>query len=321
MSHLDWREQYREATASPPLGAKQRVWRALASSRAPVERRWLVAAFVAAAAAGVALVVGLWPKASSGPQSGEGYALVATQARLTQAQRTVRLERGRVALSVWGAPVVIEAGPRRIEVEAAVVVVEVAGEQVTATPYFGFVRVDGAPVRNEASVPPGDVQALLALEPVEATVVRAEARAAAAIEARAWEQAAKAYGEVAASGSLRAEVALLKRGELELRQLGAPARARATFDEAGARFPSGTLALERSLSALEAAAALSDWPDVERRALAFEAGFPASERVPEVRRARAAALYALHRVEEACALAGGLPTPMPFAAACRSFER
>jgi hypothetical protein len=190
-------------------------------------------------------------------------------------------------------------------------------------PVDGVVLLEGARVRATATsrAAAGDVGPLAAIEDAEAPVARAEAVAAAAVEAGAWDEAITAYSLVAASTSLRAEVALLKRGALELRQLSAPARARATFDEAATRFPAGALALERSLSALEAAAALSDWSDVDRRAQAFEATFPSSERLDEVRRARALALYALHRVDAACLVARSLRQPVPFSPECQADER
>jgi hypothetical protein len=324
MSDVDWRRDYRQATELPPVGAKARVWRAMTTAKAPT-RRWLAPAFVGAMAAGVVVVVvlALWPRAVTGPQTGEGFGLVATSATLSREGRALRLEGGRVALSVWGAPVRLEARGRRVELEAAIAVVEVAGDAVRVLPVDGVVLVEGERVQATPAsrAAAGDVSALRALEPAEAPLTRAEARAAAAVEAGAWQDAASAYDEVAASTSLRAEVALLKRGELELRRLAAPARARATFDEAAVRFPDGSLSMERSLSALEAAAALSDFRDVARRAEAFEVAFPQSERLDEVRTARAMALYALREPGPACEVARTLRHPAPFSAECTLHER
>ncbi|MCA2981848.1 MAG: hypothetical protein INH41_00830 [Myxococcaceae bacterium] len=323
MSHVPWREAYRQATERPPPGAKARVWRAMAAPPRGDGRRWWAPAFAAAMATGALLVLALWPKPVTGSALGDGYALFARGATYSVEGRQVSLRRGRLAVSVWGAPLRVDAGGQRVEVESAVAVFEMAGEQMRVLPVDGVVLVEGARVRatSVSRTAAGDVGPLLALEPAEAPLSRAEVVAAAAVEAGAWDEAVAAYALVAASTSLRAEVALLKRGELELRQLSAPARARATFDEAASRFPTGALALERSLSALEAAAALSDWSDVDRRAQAFEATFPASERLAEVRRARALALYALHQVDAACRVAQHLRQPVPFSPQCPADER
>jgi hypothetical protein len=322
MSDVDWRRDYRQATAQPPLGAKARVWAAM-TTPAPAPRRWLMPAFVASLAAGVALALALWPRTSSEARAVDGFAWVATKAAFSRDGHRLVLERGRLALSVWGGPVEVTVRGRHVEVDAAVAVLEVAGEAVRVLPVHGHVIVDGQRVAAtaETRAQAGDVSALTALEPADAPLTRAEARAAMAVEAGAWDEAVTAYDEVAASTSLRAEVALVKRGELELRRLLAPAKARATFDEAAARFPKGSLAMERSLSALEAAAALADWNDVSARAHAFEAAFPKSERLDEVRRARALAAYALHELGAACALARTLRQPVPFLAECTSPER
>jgi hypothetical protein len=322
MSDVDWRRDYRQATEAPPVGAKGRVWRAMTAPR-PASRRWLMPAFGGAMAAGVLLVLAVWPRAVSEARAGEGFAYVATAATFSREGRHLSLEAGRLATSVWGAPVQVHVRGRRVEVEAAIAVVEVAGDQVRVLPVDGSVLVDGERVfaTPATRAQAGEMGALTALEPPDAPLTRAEARAAVALEAGAWPDAAAALSEVAASTSLRAEVALVKRGELELRRLAAPAKARATFDEAAARFPAGSLAMERSLSALEAAAALADWPDVDRRARAFEASFPTSERLDEVRRARALALYGLHDVARACEAARSLGEPVPFQAECTADER
>jgi hypothetical protein len=316
----DWRSDYRRATAHPPPGAKARVFRALSAPRA--SSRALVPAFLVAAAAGGVVVATLWPSTVTGPRHEEGLALIATKAKVSGEGRVLQLEAGRLAVSVWGAPLVIEAKGRRVEVEAAVAVIEVAGDQVQVTPFDGVVSLDGAHMSApRPATRPDDVRALESLEAADAPLVRAEARAVAAVEAGAWSSAAEAWSVVAASTSLRAEVALVKRGELELRRLAVPARARDTFDEAARRFPKGALALERSLSALEAAATLKDWADVERRGREFETSFPTSERLEEVRRARATALHGLDQLAAACALADTLSAPLPFSESCRSSER
>lgn len=309
MSQSDWRERYRAATLTPPVGAKQRVWKALGESKAAPGRRTLV--FGALAAAAGALLVLAWPAGRTTSFVGEGMAMQANGAQLVREGRTLRLSEGTLTVSAWGAPVLILARDSRVELAAAVVAVRVAGERVEVLPIEGVVVVNGeareATERSRALA--GDWSAVRSLESADAAALRAQAAGERAVEARAWEAAAAAYGVVAQSGTLRAEAALLKRGELELRHLGRTAQALASFDEGDARFPEGSLGQERALSALEASVSLATWPEVLRRAEAFERRFPSSERLDDVRRVQRAALLSLGRREEACALAARLPGP------------
>lgn len=287
-----WRGDYREATSAPHPAVKARVWAAMQSSprrglgwRGPM------------LAAGVAAVVALaffWPRSISTSQLNDGYAFVATDARFEQEQQTLTLRQGRLAVSAWNTPVVVEARGQRITVESAVVVVEVAGDRVSVEGVEGAFVIDGE--RHEASdasrAAAGDVGPLQTLEGPEAPLARAETLATAAMQAQRWDDASRALSVVAKSSSLRAEAALLKRGELELRRLAQPLRALASFDEGDVRFPDGTLAMERSLSALEAAVAGQQWESAVQRADRFLTRFPSTERSAEVRRVRDSACTA-----------------------------
>jgi hypothetical protein len=247
-----------------------------------------------------------WPSGTTTTFAGEGLAVQAKGAQFTREGRTLRLTSGALTVSAWGAPAAIVARDKRIQLEAAVVSVSVAGERVEVQPIAGVVVIDGE--RREATDRSrslaGDWSAVEALEGPEAKALRAQAQAERAVDARAWEAAVEAYGVVAKSSTLRAEAALLKRGELELRHLGRAQQALASFDEGDARFPEGVLSQERALSALEASVSLKSWPEALRRAEAFGRRFPQSERLDDVRRVQASALLALGRRDEACALAG-----------------
>lgn len=280
MSPSDWRKTYRDATAAPSPGARARVWHSMQQPRATT--RWIpVLAFAAVAAAVLAIV---WPRTATRAEALEGFAYQATEARFERSASTFSLESGRLVVSAWQTPVVVTAAGRRIEIDAAVAVIEVAGETLRVVPLDGTVIVDGAMQRpTEASAP---VQTLTEFEPADAPLLRAEARAALATQHQRWDEAAAELSIVARSSSLRAEAALLKRGELELRFQKRPEIALATFDEGDARFPTGPLAEERALSALEAAVALKR-PDVVTRASVFLSRFPASHRASDVRAVQA----------------------------------
>lgn len=285
----DWRKTYRDATEAPHPAVKERVWRGLEPGR-PARRapRWVLA--VSATAAVLALAWWLTPRARSVAQAREGYAFVTTGAVFTEGANALSLESGRVVVSAWRAPVVVRAGSSTIAVESAVAVVEVAAERVTVRAIDGVVTMNG--VRQFASSErqrEDSLDAVRALEPAEAPVLRAEAAAERASQEQRWDDARAALNVVAASGSLRAEAALLKRGELELRRQHDAARALATFDEGDTRFPNGTLAMERALSAIEASVALQQWPQTVARCDRFLSTFPDSHRAEEVRTARSAA--------------------------------
>lgn len=291
MNAPDWRTEYRDATAAPHPAVKERVWRAMHESQPRRRRLAPLVALVVATAAALAFVA--WPRVETASVRGDGYSFVLTSARVTREGPAFDLASGRLAVSAWSTPVVIHAGGKRIDVDAAMALVEVASDSVRVEALAGVVLVDGAEVRplaERAEVAPRQV--LEAMEDAEAPVLRAEASAERATRAQQWAEAASALSVVAGSESLRAEAALLKRGELELRHLNQPREALRTFDEGDARFPSGTLAQERALSALEATVALQRWPEALRRADDFLGRFPGSPRADEVRQVRAAAAQA-----------------------------
>lgn len=306
----DWRSEYREATAAPHPAVKERVWRSMQTPKARSARPLM---FVAAAS--LVLVIGFiaWPKTSSTSRQADGFAWVSTNARLDGDGAELKLHTGTLQVSAWSTPVTVNAAGKNVSIDSAIASITVAGDSVSIIANEGTVLVDGARLR---ATPGSDLSAVLALESVEAPILRAEAAADLAATERRWDDASTALSVVAASSSLRAESALLKRGELEFRQLKAPARALASFDEGDTRFPSGSLSLERALSALEATVALSRWADVVTRADAFLSRFPDSERLDEVRAVRASALQAQGKTAEACAAAKALKSPPSFFSSC-----
>lgn len=309
MTQLDWRRELRDATRTPPRGAKERVWQRLEGGRAP--RAWWPALALAGAAA-VALAVLLWPRTESTVLRSDDYAVAVDSARYewNEATRTLSLERGAVTASAWkGAPLRILARGRVIAVEAAVVDVAVAGDDVTITPVQGAVLVDSQRVvatQPLAGAQAQRAQALTPLEPPDVDTQRASTTADRALERQDYDEAVRALDVVGHSGRLGAEAALFRKGEVELRQLKTPDRALATFDDGDALFPAGSLSHERGLSALEALAGLHRWDDVEARAARFLADFPQSERLQDVRRLHVQALFELGRGAEACREVRGL---------------
>ncbi|MEW5742389.1 MAG: hypothetical protein AB1938_25960 [Myxococcota bacterium] len=305
MNSSDWRREYRDATQAPPPGAKERVWRRLDTSARPSPvRRWAPALALAAA---VVVAVVAWPRTESKTWRTDGSVVSVQDARFSYdaPSHTFTLEEGTLTASVWQGPALhVRAGGKHVEVQAAVVSISVAGEAVTVTPVEGFVLVEGQRVEAPAkpSSPPLDVTAL---EPKEAKAQRAAALAEDALQHGRYEDAARAFEVVAKSGTLGAEAALFRKGEVELRHLS-PERALATFAEGDARFPSGSLGPERALSSLEALAGLQRWSDVEARAVRFLADFPASERADDVKALHATALFGLGRAAEACNEVGAL---------------
>lgn len=313
----DWRSEYRAATEAPHPAVKERVWRGL--EQRPRRSTARVAVFaLAGCCAAVAVAVVLVPRGESRAQTGDGFAWVSSDARLEQDGATLTLRSGRVVVSAWQTPVTVKAGRQQVVVDAAIASVEVAGDQTSVRALEGVVLVDGERVASRPAEPAltAELDRVRALESPEAPVLRAEVEAERATVEQRWDDASRSLSVVATSSSLRAESALLKRGELELRQLKQPARALASFDEGDARFPSGSLAPERALSALEASVAQTNWPDAVTRADRFLERFPANERADEVRGVKAAALHAQGRTGEACALAKKLPTLPAFAANC-----
>jgi hypothetical protein len=320
----DWKDAVRRETQSPPVGARERVWRALeakaapgASSLRPALPPWPWAA----AAVGLAVVVavaaaGKWSRGESRSWSTSGSVLIAERAHLDYAPTTnqVTLLRGRLSASVWGGPPLrVSVQGHLVEVEAAVLVVDAASDAVTISPVRGSIVVDGERVEatQATRAAAGTTASLEALEPPQAPSLRAARLAELALEAHRWEDAAQALGELASAPTLRAEAALVQKGAVELRQLGAPTRALATFDEAARRFPNGSLGQERELSALEAEVALAHFADARARAQRFLATYPGSERTREVRRALMTALWKLGAQAEACARAAESPGIAP----------
>lgn len=312
-----WRKDYRDETEAPHPAVKERVWRSLEGGPRKRTNGARVALGLAAVAA-MAVLAFVWLRPRTVSHSADGFAYVATSARFEEQSRQLVLRSGRLEVSSWGTPVVVTAGSTRVDVESAVAVVEVAGEHVIVRAAEGTVLIDG--VRQTATpqsrTEAGSLTTLEALEPSDARVLRAEAAAETASREHRWADAKVALDVVAGSSSLRAESALLKRGELELRQLRDPAAALVSFDEGDARFPAGALAMERSLSALEASVARAQWNDVEARSDRFLTRFPQSNRRAEVLTVRASALHAQGRLSDACAAAAELATPPPFATKC-----
>lgn len=291
----DWRKTVREETAHPPTGARERIWAAL---RQAVPRRslrvhpWVALAATCAATIAVGLV--LWPKESGRTWITDGAVVLISPGAQVQYDRRnneVTVLDGRMAASVWAGPRLrVSARGHVVDVEAAVTVIEVAADTVTVSPVDGWLVLDGERVdATEATRTRAGPTGLEALEPKDASLRRTGRLAELAVEHRQWDAAALALGEVAKTSSLEAEVALARKGEIELRRLNDPSQALATFDEAARRFPDGSLAQELELSALEAEVALGRFDAVQARAARFLARFPASERVDEVRRVSAAA--------------------------------
>lgn len=313
----DWKEVVRRETASAPPGAKERVWRAVesagerrAASPSPTVPWPWVGVGAAVVALGLAAVLA-WPRGETRTWRTSGSVLTVADARVDYAPATHQLTllRGRLSASVWGGPPLrVSVRGHLVEVEAAVLVVDAAGDAVTISPVRGFVLVDGERVEaTEATRAAAGATGLEALEPPQAPSLRAAKLVELALEARRWEDAALALGELAGAQTLQAEAALVQKGAVELRQLGDPARALATFDEAAQRFPRGSLGQERELSALEAAVALAHFEDVRARAQRFLVSYPRSERALEVRRALMVALWELGDRAQACAQAAESP--------------
>lgn len=294
----NWRDVVLTQTERPPVGAKERVWRALHEPKLPSRGRAPGFAALALVAAAVLAFV-LWPQevTKTWATAGSVVALRDATARFDAKKNVLELTQGTVVASVWAAPPLrLMVRGRQVEVEAAELVVRVAGDTVVIAPTRGWVLVDGVTfeatdaTRAQAGL---EVQAIAARLPADVATRRASHRAELALEARQWETAVAALDEVGHSGALAAEAAALRKGELELRALHDPARALTTFDDVAARFPAGSLAQERELSALEAEVALRRWRDAAARARLFLANYPDSERALEVRRLLEGALLKL----------------------------
>jgi TolA-binding protein len=173
------------------------------------------------------------------------------------------------------------------------------------------VRAGGETPRAALAPPAPEAQpAPVAVAPPPASPARLLARAAgsAAQSAAAAEDDAalakantlEASGDNAGAAALledlsrksgpRAEAALYELGRLRLRFLGQPAQALAAFEEHARRFPAGTLALESSLSAVEARVSLGQDEPALREMDAFLGRYGQSERAADVRWLRASLL-------------------------------
>lgn len=318
MNQDELKRTFRDATAVPPPGSSARVWRALQAPRAPRPSPMLIPAFVLSTALGIGIVALVVRVGRAEPLrwSDPHAAVLSTSARASfdVSTRRVTLKSGEVALSSWGGPpLILSTAQHTVRVEAGVAVVRVAGDSVTVSPVAGLVWLDESPVRaspesRRAAGPLGDE--VLALESAAARPRRMLARADDLIAERQFDGAVQTLTAVAQLGGLDAEVALYKRGELELRALSRPEAALTTFEAGDARFSKGALSQERSLSAIEACVKLERWPSVLERTEAFLAQHADSERADELRLLHASALTALGRLPEGCAELSRLPSTL-----------
>lgn len=329
----------KSASAEVPSGARERVWRRLqqkpAATGMPVWAKGL--AFAACTAAGFLAVSSFLAPAKPQAFSFDGAVASVRGDAVQEADGAISLAKGHALVSAWSAPgVTLRARQHLIQAEVALFSVDVAPAEVTVDVREGEVRVDGEKVFAGKRWPTGTAAAAADFAPVtKLEPARAE-------EDRAWslaEQSARKGDYPAAvkrfdalgGGRLRAEAALLRKGELQLRALSSPAEALKTFDGALKRFPNGSLTQELSLSALETALALGQWQDARTRATAFVARFPQSERLDDVRYVSALAAWQLNDQSTTCTEIRGLQTTAfhgerratleKLAAQCTLFER
>lgn len=283
-------EAFRSQTATPPVGARERVWRQLEAPAAPRRARFVP---VFALAASVLLGVGAVKLVQSGRTTSEQFhdersaiAWRDAKAKLDPARKHVTLERGAVAVSSWGASVEVSARGHVVRVENGLALIQVAGAQVSAEALEGALLFDGqqhvARARSESAAEA--VTAVLALESDALRARRLVRRAEQAAAEQRFDDAVGDLSLVASSGTLDAEVANFKQAELELRKLNRPQAALETLQAGEARFPSGALTQERQLSTIETLVKLERWPEVERNTSFFLTRFADSERAAEVRR-------------------------------------
>lgn len=316
MNHDELKRTFREGTAAPPFGARERVWRALEAPPAPRSQLRLVPLFVAATVLGVSLALFVLRKAPEQPQalswSDPHSAVLAASARASfeLPTRKLSLRSGEVALSSWGAPLELLALGHTVRLEHGVVVVSVVGDSVVVSPVAGAASFDGTTLRATASsrTAAGALgQEILALESTTARPRRMLSRAEEFIAERDFTGAVETLGAVAELGGLDAEVALYKKGELELRDLARPEAALRTFDDGDARFAKGGLQQERQLSAIEACVKLERWADVLSRTQQFLAQHAGSERADELKLLHASARAASGDLKGACSEVALLP--------------
>ncbi len=335
MNQADAIQVAKDASAEVPAGARERVWRRLGEKPAAAPTGlWVKGlAFAACAAAGFALVSSFTTPASSVFTTETS---LATGTVTRDAAGVLHLEKGSVLVSSWGGQTVqLVAAKHTVEAEVALFSAGVAALSLTVDVKEGSVRVDGERVEAGRRWPAGvagshDFSPVTRLEPVRAGEDRAWALAEGAVREGNYPQALQRF-EALGGGGLRAEAALLKKGELQLRQLNTPADALKTFDDATHRFPSGSLTQELALSSLEATLALGHWSDARSRANDFLTRFPQSERLLDVRYVAALAAWQLNDKSTTCAEIRGLQTSAfngerrvtleKLAAQCTLFER
>ena len=315
MNQADAIRVAKEGSAEVPAGARERVWRSLgtkpAAATTPVWVKGL--AFAACAAAGFAVVSSFVSAPTPTVVTGQTSVAVAEGELTVGNDGALHLNKGKLLVSSWAAPGVrIVAVQHRVEAEVAVFSVGVAAQALTVDVREGAVRIDGDRVEAGRRWPAGpavaqDYTPVTRLEPVRAPEVRAWALAEGALQQGDYPQALQRFDALGGIG-LRAEAALLKKGELQLRQLGTPAAALATFEQALQRFPAGSLTQELALSSLEATLALEKWTDARARASDFLIRFPQSERVLDVRYVSALAAWQLNDKSTTCAEIRSLQT-------------
>ena len=324
MNHDQLKRTFRDATGSPPPGSRERVWRALSTPAAP-RPAFLVPAFAFAAvfALTVTVVVLRSSRTSELRWNDPNTAVMwsSAQASLDVSNRRVTVKSGEVAVSAWGgAPLILTAAGHTVRVEAGVAVVRVAGDSVRVSPIDGAIWLDGTSMRASAesrTAAGGLGLKVLELDSAVMQPRRMLSRADDFVAAHDFEAAVATLSAVTELGTLDAEVALYKKGELQLRQLGRAEDALASFDDGESRFANGALTQERQLSALEACVKLSRWSAVVARADAFLAQHAESERVDEVRLLHASALAQLGELKGACAEVARLPAGLGVALRAR----
>lgn len=307
--------QARQASATVPVGARERVWRRLQTRPAAATPSWVKGlAFVACTAAGFA-VVSSFSARPAAPVVAPVVASSVEGAAVRGADGVYALGVGQTRVAAR-TPVVLQANGHRIESEAALFTIDVAANAVTVDVRDGSVRIDGERVLagKRWNTPTEDQEWKLAEQ---------------SARTGDYPQAVKRFD--ALSGGLRAEAAILRKGELQLRELASPADALKTFDRGLERFPKGSLTQELALSSIEATLALGHWSDARARSADFLGRFPQSERLHDVRYVAALAAWQLNDKSTTCAEIRSLQTAAFFgerratleklAAQCSLFER
>lgn len=329
----------KHASAEVPEGARARVWRRLQSKPAPAGiPAWAKGlAFAACTAAGFLAVSALTAPAKPIAFTLDGAVASVTGDAVRGDDGVIAVSKGHAVVSAWASPgVTLRAQEHRIEAEVALFSVDVAPAAVTVDVREGEVRVDGEKVMAGKRWPSGtaaaaaDFTPVAKLEPARAQEDRAWSLAEQSARTGDYPQAVKRF-DALGGGRLRAEAALLRKGELQLRELSSPADALKTFDHALQRFPHGSLTQELALSSLEATLALGQWTDARTRATDFLARFPQSERLQDVRYVSALAAWQLNDKSTTCAEIRNLQTAAfhgerratleKLAAQCTLFER